>query len=429
MPEIQQHDVQVLIWEIQAKVKPSQLSSEAYRASHKLLTPEELLSLEGGGWDFLKAQSGGPSIFGSLPGPVQRIMEAENELRNKFYSGNSSYAELESIAVLNGDYKPQKGDREIPRGRWSYNKDGYFISFYPYGYSHTTEYLYFPEKFEVTLDGDHVTLIKDPAGRQVKVENGEASFVEGGEELGHVRLNLDKRASDKRKEEFEKLLSRFKLDTSDAKKLAALADIAAGLGKPEESWQVDAQQMAFHAWMASFAESARTAEDALYAFMGEAPSSATGSYDPSGGVATPGETGRQRLAQSGRCQHGGSGNSDFQNSVANAMRSKGYDVGADNIFVYDQGDHSGLLRFVVRLNKNGKPLPTADCVAESNPGPGSQEGAKELLLGSVQSAGDTYRTNIRSVDVETGTITGAGRGDGQNFSASSNNAFNNYHRL
>jgi hypothetical protein len=424
-PEIEQNDVQVLIWEIQAKVKPSQLSSGAFKAAHKLLTEKELASLEGSGWDLLKQQANGPSIFGSLPGPVRQVMEAENNLRGMFYQGNASYAELENVAVLSGEYKPQKGDRTIPRGRWSYHPDGYFIRYFPDGYPHTTEYIYFPERFEVGMDTNGaVSSIKDPAGRAVKIENGEAAFIENGKELGKAKLTIDKKASDKRIGDFEKLLEKLRMSKDDAKKLGALADVAVGLGEVIESWQVDVQQMAYHAWMASFVEARRLEDQPLYALIG-VPHMATGSFDPSGGVATPGDTGRQRLAQSSRCKHTGPGDSDLQNSVMGAMRSQGFDVGPDNILVYEQG---GLRRFVIRMSKDRKPLPTADCIAESGGAPGLQEGAKELMFGSVQSSESKNRTAVRSVDVETGAITGAGRGDGPNSNDSTNAAFKNYRR-
>ena len=167
---------------------------------------------------------------------------------------------------------------------------------------------------------------------------------------------------------------------------------------------------------------------------------AQGGYDPSGGVATPADTGRQRLAQSPRCQKtagGGNNNSDdsrgtsFQNAVVGAMRKSGYQVCPENVTMYGGGERD-LLRFVVRMGRDGKPLPSVECVEEmGNNGqipPHSQEGAKELFFGSLQESGTMDRVAVRTVDVETGVITGAGKGDGGDFPTAADNAFGNYSR-
>jgi hypothetical protein len=164
------------------------------------------------------------------------------------------------------------------------------------------------------------------------------------------------------------------------------------------------------------------------------------SYDASGTVATPGETGRQRLAQSGKCKHdatSGDGESgdggEFKRAVIEAMRANGYDVGPDNVYVYDERDNRGLLRFVVRMGHKNNPLATGECINErisrGEVPPGSLEGAKEMLFGSVQFAGDMRRVGIRTVDVETGVITGAGKGDGPGITPATSNAFKNYRRF
>lgn len=435
-PQIPQPDVQLLIWSILARTKPSQLAANVKQTAGKLLTPQEMSSLEGSGWDYLKEQaSSGPSIFGSLPGPVRQIMEAENKMRNMLYQANAPFAELESVAVLSGEYKPQRGDREVPRGRWSFHPEGYFVRYYPHGYSHTTQYVYFPEAIAVQSDDKGaVTAITDPSGRSLTVEAGEMVYREKGKELGRQKLALSKSESDRRKGDFEKLLTRLKADKNEAKRLAAIADVAAAWGEPSELWAQDACDFAFGAWMSSFAASVR-APESLWAYLGSIFNAERG-YDPSGTVATPGQTGRQRLAQSARCRHAetpaGGEYGEFQKAVVDAMRAKGYTVGPEHVFVYDQRDQGNLLRFVVRMGHNNNPLPTKDCIDElighGAVPPGSLEGAKELMFGSVQTAGSMNRVGVRSVDVETGVITGAGKGDGTSLGTATGNAFGNYQR-
>ncbi len=437
-PEIEQQKVQSLVWAILARTKPSKLSPELRNTASQLVSEKDLASLEGSGWDFLKEQSSG-SLFGSLPGPLRQIMEAENRLRSMFYSANAPFAELERVAVLTGEYKRQKGDRDIPRGRWSYHPEGYFVRYIPHGYSHTTEYVYFPERFTVESDGNGgVASIADPAGRKLRVEGGEAVYSERGADLGRAPFLPSKSESDKRKSEFESLLKRLKKDAGAAKRLAAIADLAGAFAPSEELWRQDARELAVNAWMSAFDEAVRPPETLFHAMLG-IPSLGPPSYDPSNTVATPGETGRQRLAQSARCKHDASGDAgesgdggELRKAVVDAMRKRGYDVGPDNVFVYDKRSDKDLLRFVVRMSRDGKPLPTGECIEEKiargEVPPGSLEGAKEMLFGSVQFAGSQKRVGVRTVDVETGVITGAGKGDGSSIGGATDNAFESYKR-
>lgn len=438
---VEQHDleqtkVQSLIWAILARTKPNQLSPVMRDTANKLLKPEELKTLEGSGWDYIKENSSGSSPFGSLPGPVRQMMEAENNLRNLFYQANAPFEELERVAVLTGDYKPRRGDREVPRGRWSYHPEGYFVRYFPHGYSHTTQNVYFPEAFEVVLDDKGgVSRIVDPAGRTLKLTGSEILFSDPKSELARAPFSVDRRASDKRRSDFESLLKKLKADAKESKKLAAIADVAEAFRGSGETSKCEAYDMAVHAWMATLASAVRPSTADLFAFLGDFANFET-TYDPAGTVATPGETGRQRLAQSSRCRESSSGSnsedSALQKAVVSAMKANGYPTtGNEHVYVYDQRDEGNMLRFVVRM-RDGKPLPTKDCIDEAIAGghvpPGSLQGANELLFGSVQFAGSLQRMGIRTVRVETGEITGAGKGDGPNYQTSSDNAFSNYQR-
>jgi hypothetical protein len=77
---------------------------------------------------------------------------------------------------------------------------------------------------------------------------------------------------------------------------------------------------------------------------------------------------------------------------------------------------AGIQSFGVRLSASGQVLPTVEtlrqqietiCVEE-----GSLEGARRLVVGSIQWDGNRYRVTVRSVDVETGVVIGAARVDG-----------------
>ena len=79
-------------------------------------------------------------------------MEAEARLRYMLTKTQSSYEELERIAVLRGEPPEEEGDREIPLGRWSFHPDGFFIRYFPRGYTRMLIELYYPELMEIKKD-------------------------------------------------------------------------------------------------------------------------------------------------------------------------------------------------------------------------------------------------------------------------------------
>ena len=80
-----------------------------------------------------------------MPPAMARVFQAEARLRQLFARADTPYAELERVAVLLGDPEPDAGSREVPRGRWSYHPDGYFIRFFPRGYNQTLVQVHVPE--------------------------------------------------------------------------------------------------------------------------------------------------------------------------------------------------------------------------------------------------------------------------------------------
>lgn len=86
--------------------------------------------------------------------------------------------------------------------------------------------------------------------------------------------------------------------------------------------------------------------------------------------------------------------------------------GGDRVELIDvsSGSGGGLVRFAVRLGSAGQPLLSHDAIARivgsACVQPGSFEGARTLLVGSVQWTADgQFRINVRTVDTETGVVT------------------------
>src|SRR3954470_11751406 len=76
-PEIQQHDIQLLLWAIIARAKFENLSMELKSVAARLLTPRQLASLNRTALDFLPAE-----VMNRMPGPLRQIAQAEQSLRS-----------------------------------------------------------------------------------------------------------------------------------------------------------------------------------------------------------------------------------------------------------------------------------------------------------------------------------------------------------
>jgi len=135
-PDIEQRDIQVLIWAILARTKFEDLRPRLQGVAAALLTQEQLARLNRSAMDLVPRRSMG-RVLGELPGPLRSVFRAEADLRRRLTSGSSSYRQLEEIAVLSGDAPLGAGSRAVARGRWSDHPDGYRIRYLPSGYSQT----------------------------------------------------------------------------------------------------------------------------------------------------------------------------------------------------------------------------------------------------------------------------------------------------
>ncbi len=142
--EIEQHDVQTLLWALVARAKTSSLSGGAKRAAATLLTQKERFDLDGGALAILEdSRIGG--AFVKQPPLLRRAFEAEARLRSALSGPETSYAELERIAVLTGVPGVGPGSREVPAGRWSLRKPGFYVRYLPGSYPTTRIEVWVPE--------------------------------------------------------------------------------------------------------------------------------------------------------------------------------------------------------------------------------------------------------------------------------------------
>jgi hypothetical protein len=154
--DVDQHDIQVLLWTIIARTKFADYAGTVKLTALKLLTTKQLTQLEGGALGILpfdvmeKAKD-------QLPDGIKAVFEAENNIRQLVASGNYTYADMEKYAIIAGMAAPRT---DVPSGIWTKHPDGYYVRYFPSGYSITRVQVYVPK--ELIATGNKI--IYDAAG-------------------------------------------------------------------------------------------------------------------------------------------------------------------------------------------------------------------------------------------------------------------------
>jgi len=175
-PEIEQHDIQALLWAIIARAKFEDLQSEMKATAAKLLTPRQLASLNRNALDALSGNALTDAL-GGVPEPLRQIAQAEAQLRQMLTTPGASFADMERVAVLSGAAPLGEGSRQVPSGRWSLHPDGYYVRYIPSGYSSTRVEIWVPQGSPaVGKEYDPATHIAVPGNtaRQRLIQSGRA---------------------------------------------------------------------------------------------------------------------------------------------------------------------------------------------------------------------------------------------------------------
>lgn len=143
-PEIDQHDIQALLWAIIARAKFEDLQSNLKTVASRLLTPRQLASLNRSALDVLQGNALTDAL-GGVPEPLRQIAQAEAQLRQMLTTPGASFAEMERVAVLSGNAPLGPGSQSVPSGRWSLHPDGYWVRYIPSGYSSTRVEIWVPQ--------------------------------------------------------------------------------------------------------------------------------------------------------------------------------------------------------------------------------------------------------------------------------------------
>lgn len=173
-PEIDQHDIQILLWAIIARSKVEDLQNNIKLVAAQLLTPKQIVKLNGGALGLIPDKVKQEALE-SAPAGIRAVLEAEASLRQMLTTPSATYAELERVAVLSGAAPLGEGSIEVPSGRWSLHPDGYYVRYLPYGYSSTRVEIWVPQgSASVGKEFDPATHIAVPGNtaRQRLIQSG-----------------------------------------------------------------------------------------------------------------------------------------------------------------------------------------------------------------------------------------------------------------
>lgn len=135
-PQIEQRDIQLLLWAIVSRAKFEDLNPQLKLVASQLLTARQMGSLNRNALSVVTS-SQFVNLVGGVPEPLRSIMEAESRMRSMLSGPSLAYDEMESVAVLAGMAPRGAGSVETPATRWSHHPDGYWIRYTPDSYSHT----------------------------------------------------------------------------------------------------------------------------------------------------------------------------------------------------------------------------------------------------------------------------------------------------
>lgn len=135
-PEIEQRDIQLLLWAIVSRSKIEDLNNKLKLIASQLLTPKQMASLNRSALSVLTS-SEFQRLAGGVPEPLRTVMAAESRMRGMFSGPALAYQDMERVAVLAGAAPRGPGSVDTPATRWSYHPDGYWVRYIPSGYSQT----------------------------------------------------------------------------------------------------------------------------------------------------------------------------------------------------------------------------------------------------------------------------------------------------
>src|SRR4030095_2490534 len=121
-PDIEQRNVQLLLWSVVSKSDFNKLSPSVRSDAERLLTPKQIFELKGGVIGVAK------TVSNNLSG----ITNGHNDVKRLFDIGSSSYEAFEKIAVLREASQIKRPD--IKNDQWYKQEQNYYVRYFPISY-------------------------------------------------------------------------------------------------------------------------------------------------------------------------------------------------------------------------------------------------------------------------------------------------------
>jgi hypothetical protein len=174
-PEIEQHDIQLLLWSIIYGQKFTDLEPGLQMRVRPLMTEAEIADLSIGIKDI---------PLDILPSELRETAQFYKNLRGKLSDPSATYQDIENMAVIPGAPPSDMLKKTVNPGNWAYIGDGFFMRIMPEVYYKSVLELYRPSKVNVTRDNlQRITsLEKDGYKTEVSYQDEPGSdvlFVDG----------------------------------------------------------------------------------------------------------------------------------------------------------------------------------------------------------------------------------------------------------
>ena len=128
---------------------------------------KNISSIEGSPIDFFDPSS---QVVDKLSENARSVLQAEWRLREMLKDAGATYSALEAEAIRPGRLKAEFASREIPVGRWSYHPNGYFIRYMPADYTTVRVQVSLPGFCTVERDSlGRITKIAGDSGDRIDI--------------------------------------------------------------------------------------------------------------------------------------------------------------------------------------------------------------------------------------------------------------------
>ena len=173
-PEIQQHDIQVLLWGIVDGVKFTDYPLDFQNRVRPLLQAEEIADLS------LDLKNVPLDV---MPDDIKQIAQYYQDFRGKLTNPNSTYNDIENTAMLNGYLPDEPFSKYVQNGLWAYIGNGFYMRDLPIAYYTSVIELYRPA---------YVISTKDGKGRLTSLEyNGSIMNIAYDDDPGRDAINFN----------------------------------------------------------------------------------------------------------------------------------------------------------------------------------------------------------------------------------------------